>query len=219
MASGRLRSVRSQVLERIEAAAVEAELRESEALRKLEEAKAAARARELELGLPPGSIEVEVPKGPAPPVAGSKISGILYTEPMCEALADDLVEWLWESPEHYIMVEWLVAKGISNSTLSGPLKGNRVFMAAWEYAMTVQEARLLRRGLECRSDAQVTKLALMARHGYKEQQEVTGEMGVRALPGNVEETDRMIEALQAHRAALAGMVEQARQIESAVVSG
>lgn len=217
ISSGRLRSVRSQVLESLERRAAEAEAFEAEAERKFEEAKAEAARQEREQGLAPGTIVVKR-EVPTPPVAGSRIVDKLYSEPMCAALADDLVEWLWASEDHYIMAEWLVAKGIPRSTVECTLRRDRVFGPAWEYALTVQEARVLRRGLECRADAQVTKLVLISQHKYREQ-DVSVAAAVTVLPGSVEETERMIETLQAHRAALAGIVEEARRIESAVVNG
>lgn len=154
----------------------------------------------------------------APPVAGSDIGRRVYSAEICRVLADDLVAWVWESEDHYLLVDWLVSRGIPRGSVSAVLKNDPVFYAAWDYALTVQLARVLRRGLECRADAQVTKLVMMAEHGYKEQQEVTADVGQgRLMPGTIEEADRMIEALQAHRASLTQMVEQARQIPSVVV--
>jgi hypothetical protein len=198
---GRIRSQRAQILENLA----------REKLADLERIKA-------ELPVAAGEVPGVVLAALAPPVAGSEIGRRLYTAEVCRALADDLVSWVWSSTDHYLLVEWLVERGIPQGSVTSILKNDPVFCAAWDYALTVQHARVLRRGLECRADAQVTKLVLMSAHGYKEQQEVMAEVGAsRQMPGTIEEADRMIEALVTHRAALAGMVAQAAAIESAVV--
>lgn len=136
-----------------------------------------------------------------------------------EAAAEDLLLWL-EDENNLWFRDWAIGSGLYPEVLSRWSTKNAVFRQAMAVAEMVQEARLVRGGLLNKFNSRIVALCLEHRHNWASRQQLSVETpSHQTFPGSVEEADKQIAELQAHRASLTEMLEQARAVGSIIVNG
>lgn len=144
-----------------------------------------------------------------------------YTAEVIGVLREHL-DWWREVEGNYLLLQWCQSVGIARFEALRLCAMDADFKSAWDLMKEKEELRLVMDGLEGRKDPQMSKFVLASHHDYKGERmvEVEGEIGlVPRLPSSPEETRVLIEQLEAHRASLSKMVEDAKQLGPALAGG
>jgi hypothetical protein len=153
----------------------------------------------------------------------------VYTPEKVAALTQSLEEYFDATSSLYFET-WASGQHLHMRQVRRIAEENPNFCEVFERCGCLQASRLLEGStrpadmatnqLRYAVNPKMATLVLQAKHGYKTQQEIAVEVSAeRSMPSTIEEADRMIEALSAHRNALAEMVEQAELVESCIVEG
>lgn len=121
-----------------------------------------------------------------------------------KGLAEDLMDWLREDASHFLMVDWLVSRGIPDSSMRTICDRNACFAEVFEMAKLVQRSRIEHGVLEGVLTERLGILMLVNFHGYTDgSKDVNLSVsGSPRLPPTVEETKEMILQLKEHQADL-----------------
>ncbi len=151
----------------------------------------------------------------------------VYTPEKVAALTQSLQEY-FDATSSLFFETWAASEGLHMRQVRRLVEANQEFAETFERMGAIQASRLLEGStrpadmttnqLRYAVNPKMATLVLQAKHGYKTQQEIAVEVSAeRNMPSSVEEADRMIETVTAHRAALVEMVEQANSVDSAIV--
>lgn len=138
-----------------------------------------------------------------------------------EEAAESLLDWLEADPENHLWFkDWAIENNLPPEYLSRWSERNPIFRQAMGVAEMAQEARLVNGGLKNRLNARIVALVLESRHRWAGRQQLAVEMPAeQRMPSSIEEANKLIEAVSAHRDSLIGIVEQARVLGTAIVDG
>lgn len=143
-----------------------------------------------------------------------------YTEEVVGRLVEDLESWLLERG-YFLFLDWCQHVGVPRQTISELVVRDERLKVAVKLAYEREERFLQVMGLSGQVEPQIAKLILISKHGYTDRVEgLIGAMeGGMEMPHTVDGMEKMISELQARKAELAGIVDQAKALGSGIVEG